>query len=73
MFARYAKTLFRRYKGKVKYWLTFNEINAGAMPMGGFLSLGILNEGTTDFTNQADIPQLRFQGLHHQFVASPWR
>lgn len=70
LFVRYAKTLFKRYKGKVKYWLTFNEINAGTMPMGGFLSLGILNEGTTDFTNQVDIPQLRFQGLHHQFVAS---
>ncbi|WP_024292288.1 glycoside hydrolase family 1 protein [Lacrimispora indolis] len=70
LFVKYAETLFKRYKGKVKYWLTFNEINAGTMPMGGFLSLGILNEGTTDFTNQVDIPQLRFQGLHHQFVAS---
>ena len=70
LFVRYAKTLFKRYKGKVKYWLTFNEINAGTMPMGGFLSLGILNEGTTDFTNQVYDPQLRFQGLHHQFVAS---
>lgn len=70
LFVRYAETLFKRYKGKVKYWLTFNEINAGTMPMGGFLSLGILNEGTTDFTNQVDNPQLRFQGLHHQFVAS---
>ena len=70
LFVKYAKTLFKRYKGKVKYWLTFNEINAGTMPMGGFLSLGILNEGTTDFTNQVDNPQLRFQGLHHQFVAS---
>ena len=70
LFVRYARTLFKRYKGKVKYWLTFNEINAGTMPMGGFLSLGILNEGTTDFTNQVDNPQLRFRGLHHQFVAS---
>lgn len=70
LFVKYARTLFKRYKGKVKYWLTFNEINAGTMPMGGFLSLGILNEGTTDFTNQVDNPQLRFQGLHHQFVAS---
>lgn len=70
LFVKYAKTLFKRYKGKVKYWLTFNEINAGTMPMGGFLSLGILNEGTTDFTNQVDNPQLRYQGLHHQFVAS---
>jgi len=70
LYVKYAETLFKRYKGKVKYWLTFNEINAGTMPMGGFLSLGILNEGTTDFTNQTDIPKLRFQGLHHQFVAS---
>ncbi|WP_313151618.1 glycoside hydrolase family 1 protein [Lacrimispora sp.] len=70
LFVKYAETLFKRYKGKVKYWLTFNEINAGTMPMGGFLSLGILNEGTTDFTKQTDIPQLRFQGLHHQFIAS---
>ena len=70
LYVRYAKTLFTRYKGKVKYWLTFNEINSGTMPMGNFLSLGILNEGTTEFNNQVDIPQLRFQGLHHQFVAS---
>ncbi|TDO90070.1 6-phospho-beta-glucosidase [Halanaerobium saccharolyticum] len=70
LFVKYAKTLFKRYKGKVKYWLTFNEINSGTLPMGGFLSLGILNEETTDFTDQVDDPQLRFQGLHHQFVAS---
>ncbi|MEC9490128.1 MAG: glycoside hydrolase family 1 protein, partial [Halanaerobiales bacterium] len=70
LYVKYAKTLFKRYKGKVKYWLTFNEINSGTMPMGGFLSLGILNEETTDFTDQVDDPQLRFQGLHHQFVAS---
>ena len=27
-FSRYAKVLLERYKGKVRYWLTFNEINA---------------------------------------------
>lgn len=27
LFVRYAEVLFTRYKGKVKYWLTFNEIN----------------------------------------------
>ena len=26
-FERYARTVFERYKGRVKYWLTFNEIN----------------------------------------------
>ncbi|MFV0395361.1 MAG: glycoside hydrolase family 1 protein [Coprobacillaceae bacterium] len=70
IFMKYCETLFTRYKGKVKYWLTFNEINSATMPMGGFLSQGILNPGTKDFMNQEDIPQLRFQGLHHQFVAS---
>ena len=69
-FMRYCEVIFERYKDKVKYWLTFNEINAGTMPMGNFLSLGILNDGTENFTDQVDIPQLRYQGLHHQFVAS---
>ena len=27
-FQRYAKTCFKEYGGKVKYWLTFNEINS---------------------------------------------
>ena len=70
IFSKYCEVIFKRYKGRLKYWLTFNEINSATMPMGGFLSQGILNEGTTDFNNQVDIPQLRFQGLHHQFVAS---
>lgn len=70
LYVRYCEAIFERYKGKVKYWLTFNEINCGAMPLGNFLSLGILNEGTTDFVNQVDVPQLRFQALHHQLVAS---
>lgn len=27
MYEKYAMTLFERFKGKVKYWITFNEIN----------------------------------------------
>lgn len=27
LFIKYCETIFKRYKGKVKYWLTFNEIN----------------------------------------------
>lgn len=69
-YLNYCKAIFTRYKDKVKYWLTFNEINCGTMSLGNFMSLGILNEGTRDFTNQVDDPQLRFQALHHQFVAS---
>lgn len=69
-FVRYCRVIFERYKGKVRYWLTFNEINAGMYPFGTYMSLGILNEGTTDMEHQVDIPQLRYQALHHQFVAS---
>lgn len=70
LYLKYVTTLFERLKGKVQYWLTFNEINVGMLPMGNFMSLGILNEGTEDMLHQVDVPQLRFQGLHHQFVAS---
>jgi len=66
----FCEAVFQRYKNKVRYWLTFNEINAGMYPFGAFQGQGILNEGSTSIENQIDIPQLRFQGLHHQFVAS---
>ena len=66
----YCKAIFERYKDKVKYWLTFNEINAGTMPMGTVLSLGTIQgyEGPT--SGVPDQPQVRYQALHHQFVAS---
>ncbi len=70
LYMRYCEAIFERYKGKVNYWLTFNEINVGSFPLGNFLSLGILNEGTENFENQVDIPEIRYQALHHQFVAS---
>lgn len=70
LYTRYCEALFQRYKGKVKYWLTFNEINSAMLSFGNLLSLGILNEGTKDFQNQEDNEAVRFQALHHQFVAS---
>ena len=71
-FLRYCRAIFTRYKGKVKYWLTFSEINSAIAPMGALLNQGILNdlEHPTLFMEQPDIPQQRFQGLHHMFVAS---
>ncbi|MCI9270619.1 MAG: glycoside hydrolase family 1 protein [Dorea sp.] len=71
-YMNYCRTLFERYKGKVKYWLTFNEINSSVVPTGALLNQGILNEleKPTVFLDQPDIPQQRFQGLHHMFVAS---
>lgn len=69
-FENYATAVFTRYKDKVKYWLTFNEVNSGTLEIGNYMSLGIRNEGTTNFATQVDIPQVRFQGVHHQLVAS---
>ncbi|MNJ38913.1 Aryl-phospho-beta-D-glucosidase BglH [compost metagenome] len=62
MFVRYAEVLFKRYKGKVKYWLTFNEINCTLKAP--FLGAGIITEG------RDNVKQIAFQALHHQFVAS---
>lgn len=70
LFVRYAKVVLTHFKGKVKYWLTFNEINCGTLPLGNYMSLGIRNEGTKNFLKQKDNPQLRYQALHHQLVAS---
>ena len=71
-FLNYCRAIFTHYKGKVKYWLTFNEINSASEPMGALLNQGILNdlEHPTEFMKQPDIPQQRYQGLHHMMVAS---
>jgi len=69
-FLNYCRAIFERYKGKVKYWLTFNEINAGTMPLGSVLSLGTVKGFSGSVMSVPDQPQERFQALHHQFVAS---
>jgi 6-phospho-beta-glucosidase len=69
-YVRYCETIFERYKDKVKYWLTFNEINSGTMTMGAVLSLGTIKGYSGPINAVPDKPQERFQGLHHQFVAS---
>ena len=69
-FENYCHAIFERYKDKVTYWLTFNEINAGTMPMGNVLSLGTVQGYSGPITEVKDDPGVRFQALHHQFVAS---
>ena len=61
-FERYCKVLFERYKGKVKYWLTFNEINnmrRNPSYVGGIL----LKPGENKM-------QAIFQASHNMFVAN---
>lgn len=69
-FVNYAATLFERYKDKVKYWLTFNEINSGCMPIGAYLSLGTVKGYAGEVTSIPDDIEVRYQALHHQLVAS---
>lgn len=69
-FMNYVKAIMKRYQGKVKYWLTFNEINTGTMPMGNVLSVGTVKGYSGSILEVKDDPQARFQGLHHQLVAS---
>ena len=70
LFEKYCHTVFERYKGKVKYWLTFNEINIGTMPMGTVLSTGTFKGYEGPVTEAPDDQQAKYQALHHQFVAS---
>lgn len=70
LYVRYCEAIFERYKDKVKYWLTFNEINSGTMVMGATLSLGVIKGYYGPMMGVKDDPQVRFQALHHQFIAS---
>ena len=69
-FERYYKTIFERYSSKVKYWLTFNEINSSVMPLGAVLNTGTIRNYEGPVTQVPDDKQARFQALHHMFVAS---
>ncbi|VYT79409.1 6-phospho-beta-glucosidase [Clostridium tertium] len=61
-FENYCRVVFERYKGKVKYWLTFNEINSVIhFPLMG---AGILTP-KEELTKQ-DV----YQAAHHELVAS---
>lgn len=69
-YMNYCKTIFTRYDGLVKYWLTFNEINTGTMPMGALLNTGTVRGYTGPVSQIPDNKQERFQALHNMFVAS---
>lgn len=73
-FVRYCETVFKEYKGLVKYWLTFNEMNVGASFYGSFNALGLPIEDNAevfdDAMGDAETESKRFTALHHQFVAS---
>lgn len=61
-YVRYAETLFQRYKDKVKYWLTFNEINS-------VLHHPLMSGGIMTPKNELSEQDL-YQAVHHELVAS---
>ncbi|RIL41708.1 glycoside hydrolase family 1 protein, partial [Mammaliicoccus fleurettii] len=61
-FVHYAETVFTRYKDKVKYWMTFNEINI--INISPYTGGGIISD------REANPLKASYQALHHQFVAS---
>jgi len=66
-FVRYAVTVMERYKDKVKYWMTFNEINNQSntnTDIFGWTNSGIL------FSKFDDPKKALYQAAHHELVAS---
>lgn len=61
-YERYVRTLFERFGSKVKYWLTFNEINS--VLHAPFMSGGI-HTPAEKLTEQE-----LYQAAHHELVAS---
>ncbi len=62
LFEKYARAILERYKDKVKYWITFNEMNMNLNSL--YTGAGIL-EDLVDHKLQA-----AYQASHHQFIAS---
>ena len=61
-FLKYCTVIFTRFKGKVKYWLTFNEINMLLhMP---FMGAGLY------FTEGEDAESIKYNAAHYEIVAS---
>lgn len=66
-FVRFAKTCFERYQDKVKYWMTFNEINNQVNFKEDFAPF--TNSGL-HFKEGENREQLMYQAAHHELVAS---
>ncbi|WP_128772280.1 glycoside hydrolase family 1 protein [Actinomyces oricola] len=61
-YERYARTLFERYGSRVKYWLTFNEINS-------VLHEPLLSGGINTPKDELSRKDL-YTAIHHELVAS---
>ena len=64
MFIKYVDVITDRYKDKVKYWLTFNEVDS--MIRHPYTTGGLVR----DRFEGKNFTEVIFQAMHHQFVAS---
>lgn len=67
LFVRFADICFNRYKNKVKYWMTFNEINNQASYQDDFAPF--TNSGLV-FQDGEDREKIMYQAAHYELVAS---
>ncbi len=63
-FVRYVDVITKRYKDKVKYWLTFNEIDS--IIRHPFMTGGLIESRF----KKEQFEEVEYQAMHHQFVAS---
>lgn len=66
-FLRFAEACFKRYQNKVKYWMTFNEINNQMNYQTDIF--GWVNGGVR-FSRYPDPEEIMYQSAHYQLVAS---
>lgn len=66
-FIKFARTCFERYKGKVKYWMTFNEINNQMNYRNDIF--GWTNSGV-HFEEYENPEKAMYQCAHYELVAS---
>lgn len=64
LFITFCKTVYQRYKGLVKYWLTFNEIDSSFRHP--FTTAGLV----MDRYPEEKWEEIIYQAVHNQFVAS---
>ncbi len=63
-YKRLVTVLFKRYKGLVKYWLTFNEINI--ILHAPFMGAGL------QIDPKENVEYQKYLAIHHELVASAW-
>ncbi|KMY49696.1 6-phospho-beta-glucosidase [Peribacillus loiseleuriae] len=66
-FVRFSEVVMNRYKDKVKYWMTFNEINNQTIisnPIYAFTNSGVI------YDEEEDKLEVMYQAVHHELVAS---